>query len=147
MAMKKSGKPDDIELIHDGVRPLINQELISENIEAVKQYGNAITAEPAWESVIDSADGFVVDSVPERSHMFVAKAPQSFHYGAITELYEWARADGLQTIDSAHLLSIYGEEMRLVQSTPNNLKITQPADYYIFRGLYESMENQQVFGI
>jgi len=147
MAMKKSGKPDDIVLIHDGVRPLINQELISENIAAVKKYGNAITAEPARESVIDSADGFSVDSVPERSHMFVAKAPQSFYYGAITELYERARVDGLQTIDSAHLLSIYGVEMRLVQSTPNNLKITEPADYYIFRALYESMENQQVFGI
>jgi len=147
MALKSSAKPDDIVLIHDGVRPLINQDLISANIAAVKQYGNAITAESARESVIDSADGFVVDSVPERSHMFVAKAPQSFYYGAITELYERAREDGLQTIDSAHLLSIYGVEMRLVQSTPNNLKITEPADYYIFRALYESMENQQVLGI
>lgn len=147
IAMKSCCKKDDIVLIHDGVRPLINEELISENIEAVKKYGNAITSEPARESVVVSNDGTVIDSVPERSHMFVAKAPQSFYYGAITELYERAHEDGYQTIDSAHLLSIYGVQMNLIRSTPNNLKITEPADYYIFRALYEALENQQVYGV
>lgn len=147
LAMKNICKDDDIVLIHDGVRPLINEELISENIAAVKKYGNAITSEPARESVVVSSDGVVIDSVPERGSMFVAKAPQSFYYGAISQLYERAHRDGLQTIDSAHLLSIYGERMNLIRSTPNNLKITEPADYYIFRALYEALENQQVYGI
>ncbi len=147
MTMKNTCKADDIVLIHDGVRPLITSELITENIATVKRCGNAITSEPARESVVVSNDGSVIDSVPERSHMFVAKAPQSFYFGEISELYQRAHDDGLQTIDSAHLLSIYGVKMNLIRSTPNNLKITEPADYYIFRALFEALENQQVFGI
>ena len=79
--------------------------------------------------------------------MYTAKAPQSFYYGMISDLYRRARKDGLLTIDSAHLLSLYGIEMHMVKSPPNNMKITAPADYYIFRALYEAMESRQVFGI
>lgn len=147
MAMKDNCKANDIVLIHDGVRPLITEELISENIATVKKCGNAITSEPARESVVVSNDGSVIDTVPDRSHMFVAKAPQSFYFGAIEQLYERAHEEGIQSIDSAHLLSMYGVKMNLIRSTPNNLKITEPADYYIFRALYEALENQQVFGI
>ena len=47
IAMKENAKKDDIVLIHDGVRPLITEELISENINTVRKYGAAITAELA----------------------------------------------------------------------------------------------------
>lgn len=138
---------DDIVLIHDGVRPLISERLISDNIARAQQFGTAITVEPAVESVVCSEDGNKVDYVSKRSSMFVAKAPQSFRYGLIMEAYERAHGEGLLTIDSAHLLSIYGYEMYTVKSTPNNIKITTPSDYYIFRALYEARENSQVFGI
>lgn len=140
-------KDDDIVLIHDGVRPLITEELISLNIAKVCECGTAITVEPALESVVSSMDGNMIDSVPNRNNMYVAKAPQSFRYGMIWNIYQKAKADGLLTIDSAHLLSIYGVEMHTVISTPNNMKVTAPADYYIFRALYEAIENRQIFGI
>ncbi len=138
---------EDIVLIHDGVRPLITQELISANIAKVKECGTAITVEPAVESVVSSENGDLIDSVPKRNNMYTAKAPQSFYYGMIFDLYQRARNDGLLTIDSAHLLSIYGIEMHTVKSPPNNMKITAPADYYIFRALFEAVENQQIFGL
>jgi len=138
---------DDIILIHDGVRPLINSELISTNIAKVKEHGNAITVEPTSESVVRlGGDGQII-GVPPRAEMYSAKAPQSFRYGMIWDLYQRARRDGVRTIDSAHLCSIYGVEMYIVKSTPNNIKITAPADYYIFRALYEAMENQQILGV
>jgi len=146
-ALERVCADKDIVLIHDGVRPLITEELISANIAKVKECGTAITAEPATESIISSENGDLIDAVPKRSSMYTAKAPQSFYYGIIWDLYRRARRDGLLSIDSAHLLSIYGVEMHLVKSTPNNMKITAPADYYIFRALYEAMENQQIFGI
>ena len=65
----------------------------------------------------------------------------------IWDLYQRARREGVRTIDSAHLCSIYGVEMFMGKSTPNNIKITAPADYYIFRALYEAMENRQFLGI
>jgi len=146
-ALKDTCKPDDIILIHDGVRPLINEELITLNIEAVKKYGNAITSEAARESVVRTTDGESITDVPPRSEMFTAKAPQSFRYGDILSLYEKAHEDGKGSIDSAHLCSIYNVPMHLVKSTKNNMKITEPADFYIYRALCEAIESQQIYGI
>ena len=147
MAMKGTAEPEDIVLIHDGVRPLINKELISMDIDAVMRYGSAITAESTRESVVRSVDGQKVSEVPPREQMYVAKAPQSFYYGEILKLYERAREDGIKAVDSSHLCSIYQYPMHIIISTKNNLKITEPADFYIYRALYEAIEEQQIFGI
>ncbi len=146
-AMADFCEDGDIVLIHDGVRPLISQELITENIEAVKKYGSAITCEAARESVVCSTDGKNVSNVPPRSQMYTAKAPQSFRYGDIRQLYGKAREDGVKSIDPSHLCNLYHKPMHLVASTKNNIKITEPADYYIYRALYEAMEGQQIFGL
>ncbi len=52
----------------------------------------------------------------------------------------------MATIDSAHLCHLRGIRPRVVTSTPQNIKITNPSDYYVFRALYEAMENQQILG-
>ncbi len=145
-ALEGKCSPDDIVLIHDGVRPFVNAWLISENIAKVRECGSAITVEAASESVV-RLNGDIIADVPPRSEMFSAKAPQSFRYGMIWDLYKRARKDGFGTIDSAHLCSLYGVKMHTVKSTPNNIKITAPADYYIFRALFEAMENQQILGL
>jgi 2-C-methyl-D-erythritol 4-phosphate cytidylyltransferase len=139
--------PDDIVLIHDGVRPLINAELISANIARVREFGVAISVEAVTESIVRLDGDDRIAEIPPRTKMYTAKAPQSFRYGMIWDLYQRAQRDGMRTIDSAHLCSIYGAEMRTVKSTPNNVKITAPADYYIFRALYEAMENEQILGV
>jgi 2-C-methyl-D-erythritol 4-phosphate cytidylyltransferase len=146
-ALSRKCGPDDIVLIHDGVRPLINAELISKNIAKAKEYGDAITVEAVTESVVRLDGDERIVEVPPRVEMYSVKAPQSFRYGLIWDLYRRARADGNRTIDSAHLCSIYGVEMHTVISTPNNVKITAPADYYIFRALFEAIENEQILGI
>ncbi len=146
-AMNKTCKPDDIILIHDGVRPLITEELITKNILTARECGNAITSESVRESVVRSADKMVIDSMPPRDEMYIAKAPQTFRYAEIYDLYLRARKDGIKTVDSAYLCNLYNVRMSLVESTPNNIKITAPADYYIFRALYEAIEGQQIFGL
>ncbi len=146
-AMKENAAEEDIVLLHDGVRPLITEMLITNNIEAVKRYGNAITAEPVKESVVVSQDGQTVDDMPQRDLLYVAKAPQSFYFGDIWKLYERAHREDLKSIDSAHLCSIYGKQMHLVKSTKNNIKITEPSDYYIYRALFEALEDQQIIEV
>lgn len=146
-AMENLCEGDDIVLIHDGVRPLITAELISSNIDMVKKYGNAITAEAAKESVVRSKNDGEIIEIPPRNEMYVAKAPQSFYYKDIMELHKRAYADNVKSIDSSHLCSMYNVKMHMVKSTSYNIKITEPADYYIFRALYEATENQQIFGI
>ncbi len=146
-AMKNTTSEDDTILIHDGVRPLINEELISINIRSVEKYGSAITSEPVRESVIRCTDGENISDVPPRDQMYIAKAPQSFTFGKIFKLYERAQKEGIKTIDSSHLCSFYNEKMHIVISTKNNIKITEPADYYIYKALYEALEGQQIFGL
>jgi 2-C-methyl-D-erythritol 4-phosphate cytidylyltransferase len=146
-AMETLCTPEDIVLIHDGVRPLINEELISANIAKAKEYGTAITVEAATESVVKLNGDDCIENVPDRNKMFIAKAPQSFRFSLIWEYYRRAHDEGVLSIDSAHLLSIYNVPMRTVKSPPNNIKITAPADYYIFRALYEAYENQQILGL
>ena len=137
-------KDDDIILIHDGVRPLINARLISENIDSVKKHGNAVSIEPTSESVVHISSKDKAVSVPPRSEMFSVKAPQAFRYADIWDLHKRAHKDGIRTIDSAHLCHVYGVEMHFVNSSPCNIKITMPQDYYMFRALFEAMENKQL---
>lgn len=146
-AMKENTKENDIVLIHDGVRPIITEELISDNIKAVREHGTAITAEQARESVVHSENGIDISDVPNRSHIYVAKAPQSFYFSQIYDLYDKAHNEQIRTIDSAELCSRYNFPMYMVKSTKNNIKISDPADFYMFSALHEAIENQQVFGI
>ncbi|MDR0920551.1 MAG: 2-C-methyl-D-erythritol 4-phosphate cytidylyltransferase, partial [Oscillospiraceae bacterium] len=132
---------DDIILIHDGVRPLIDDQLISKNIQSVKEYGSAITVEAVIESVAQINDKGV--SIPTRSEMFSIKAPQSFPFGVISKLYTQAEKEGLRWVDSAHLCSLYGMAMHFVDSSNYNMKITKREDYFVFRALYEDLENRQ----
>lgn len=146
-SMKGFCREEDIVLIHDGVRPLITEKLITENIESVKKYGSAITSEMTKESVVRSRDGEEICDVLPRDQIYVAKAPQSFYYGKILHLYEMAQKDDIKSIDSSHLCSMYQEPMHLLLGTKNNMKITEPADFYIYRALYEALESQQVYGL
>lgn len=145
--MNDFASDNDIVLIHDGVRPLINKDLITQNIESVRKFGNAVTVEAVRESIVYSTDGWNISDVPPRSQMYIAKAPQSFLYREITDLYFKAEKDKIKTTDPSHLCSLYHVQMHMVASTRNNIKITDPADFYIYRALYEALEGQQIFGI
>ena len=67
--------------------------------------------------------------------------------GEIKGVYEMAYKDGIKSIDSAHLCSLYHKALYLVKGTSNNMKITEPADFYICRALYDALEGQQIFGL
>lgn len=146
-AMQGKVSDDDVILIHDGVRPLITEELISENIETVKKFGNAITVAPATETISVVNENEQIVKVENRSKIRVAKAPQSFYYKDIWDAYQRAREENILTVDSAQLMNHYGYKLHTVASSQYNLKITAPSDFYIYRALYEAIENQQIFGI
>ena len=140
--------PDDsIVLVHDGVRPFINEELISECIKSVKEHGSAITVTPAIETIVTTEDGKIT-SITERSKCYHAKAPQCFILRDLLSAHERARSDGnTNMIDSASLMKFYGYELYTVKGNFDNIKITTPADFYTFKALYEVREQQQIFGL
>lgn len=136
-----------IVLIHDGVRPFINDDVISECIKTVKEKGSAITVVPATETIITAENGRIL-SITDRSKCCLAQAPQCFYLNDIIEAHEKAVEDGnTNMIDSASLMRLYGHELYTVQGNIDNIKITTPADFYTFKALYEVRENQQIFGL
>lgn len=147
LAVKEISKGKDIILVHDGVRPFVNEELITNCIRSVKEHGSAITVTPAIETIVTLDDGRI-DTITDRSKCFHAKAPQCFYVDDILAAHEQARKDGnLNMIDSASLMKFYGHELYTVPGNFDNIKITTPADFYTFKALYEVRENQQIFGL
>jgi 2-C-methyl-D-erythritol 4-phosphate cytidylyltransferase len=146
--IKNACDDDTIVLIHDGVRPLITPELITENIDSVNKYGSAITVAYATETVLTINESINIDSIPDRALARIAKAPQTFYFKDIWQAHQQAKADGLDDIpDSASLMKHYGHTLYTVMSSPYNIKITSPSDYYIFRAIYEAKENLQILGL
>ena len=137
---------DAIVLIHDGVRPLITEETITENINMVKENGSCITCVPATETVIERIkDGKF--NIPKRSDCMMARAPQSFYLRDIIGAHRRSQKEGIHDfIDSCSMMSYYGYTLSQVLGPMENIKITTPTDFFIFRAMVEIHENQQIFG-
>ena len=140
------GKEDTAVLIHDGVRPLITEETISDNIHTVRENGNCITCIPATETfIVKQEDGSL--EIPTRANSLIARAPQSFLLKDIIAVHRKAIDEGRNDfIDSCTMMSHYGYKMNTIIGPMENIKITTPTDYFIFKAMVEVHENQQIFG-
>lgn len=138
-----------IVLIHDGVRPLINQTLISQNIESVYKHGSAITTSLVKETIlVVNSDTSKIDFVPNRNNSRIAKAPQSFWLDEILNAHTQALADGITDyIDSCTMMQKYGSSLYLIDGPSENIKITTPEDFYTMRAILEAKENAQIYGV
>ena len=135
-------------LIHDGVRPIIDEDTIERCVESVETYGNAITVIPAIETIaIKGDDGDTIGKILPRSECLMARAPQCFRLNDIYNCHLNARKEQLADfIDSASLMQHYGYTLHAVVGHPENIKITTPSDFYIFRAILDAQENSQIFG-
>lgn len=147
----ESENPDDsIVLIHDGVRPFVAADVIKANIEGVKKNGNAITSVPAFETIMTSTDGEIINDVPKRSETFVGQAPQSFYLKDIIEAHEQIqkRPERYENmVDACTIIRTLGKEAHLVSGNRGNIKITTPEDVYTFKAFLQFKENEQTFGL
>lgn len=133
-------------LIHDGVRPLINEKTITDNIECVEKHGSCITCIPATETFVVYQDDNTLE-IPSRNNSLIARAPQSFVLKDIFAAHQRARLEGRHDfIDSCSLMNYYGCKLYTVVGPVENIKITTPTDFFIFRALVDVHENQQIFG-
>lgn len=139
---------EQIVLIHDGVRPLINEKTISDCIQCVRVNGSAITVAPAIETIIRVNDERQVSDVIERADCLMARAPQCFYLTDILCAHRRAIKDEKHDfIDSASIMKFYGHSLSVVEGPVENIKITTPMDFYTFRALFEARESSQLFGI
>lgn len=139
---------DTVVLIHDGVRPLINAQLITDNITCVLENGSAITIVPATETIATIDSSHRITGVMDRAMYYIARAPQSFFLSDILNAHRRAVEDGIASsmIDSAMLMTHYGFKLYTVLGPQENIKVTMPSDFYVCRALLQAKENLQIWG-
>lgn len=147
-AKEIAGDEKSVVLIHDGVRPLINSELLTKNIECVKKYGTSITSGIVKETIVEIDDEGAIKLVPDRAHSRVAKAPQCFWLGDILGAHQKALAEGREDfIDSCTMMQHYGFKLHMTDGPYENIKITTPDDFYTMRAILQVKEDAQIYGI
>ena len=137
-----------IVLIHDGVRPLINDDVINKNIASVMKNGSAITSVNVTETIMEINDDASIKYIPDRTHSRLARAPQSFLLDEILDVHNKALLEGKKDfIDSCTMMSHYGKKLYLIDGPIENIKVTTPQDFYIMRAILDAQENSQIYGL
>lgn len=129
---------EDLVLIHDAVRPLLSQEIISNNIATCKAYGYAITGIQCREAILESFDGFASKKSIPRDTLIRTQTPQTFRLKNIIEAHESAVSKGIvDSVASCTLIAELNEdiEMHIVPGSEKNIKITSVEDLEILKAL------------
>lgn len=147
-AIHKDCPADSVVLIHDGVRPVIDSALLAANVESVKKFGSAVSCAKATETPAQiDKNGFIVHVEP-RETAVIAKAPQSFVLSDIFEAHQKSLEAGVTDfIDSASMMMHYGRRLHQVPCGNDNIKVTNPSDYYIVKSIIDANQDLQVFGL
>ncbi|MEY8481215.1 IspD/TarI family cytidylyltransferase [Lachnospiraceae bacterium 48-21] len=146
----KGALSDDIIVIHDGVRPLIQESILSENVRVAKKYGSAMTVRPVIESVVITGnDEAEFGDFKKRDDTYSLTAPQSFQLNVLTKAYNdiGGKDTPMPLLDSALVFTYLGNNIHIIKENNNNLKVTTPEDYYILKAMLKLEENRYVFGI
>lgn len=135
---------EDLVLIHDSVRPLLSQDIISSNIAICKAYGYAITGIQCREAILESVDGFSAISSISRDKLIRTQTPQTFRLANIITVHEEAKAKGiLDSVASCTLISeVGGREMHIVPGSEKNIKITTIEDLEILKALMHTSKDE-----
>ncbi|MDR1927038.1 MAG: 2-C-methyl-D-erythritol 4-phosphate cytidylyltransferase [Oscillospiraceae bacterium] len=130
------GGEDHILLTHDAVRPFVSHRIISENIASAREHGACDTVIPATDTIVESADGTLISSIPERKMMFQGQTPQSFRANKLRSLMAQLQADEAAILtDACKIFTMRGEAVAMVRGETHNIKITYPYDLKVAQAL------------
>lgn len=129
-------KPDDIVLVHDAIRPMVSEEIISDCISKTVEYGSAIACIPCAEVMLVTDNQKNSGQVFDRDHLKRTQTPQGFRLGRLKEMHEKALAEGITDSTASCMLAIQmGEEVYFSKGSEKNLKLTTVEDIDIFKAL------------
>lgn len=130
----------DFVLIHDAVRPLISQEIISSNIATCLRYGNAITAIRCAEAILESEDHHSSDSSIPRDKLFRTQTPQTFRLGEMVVAHEEALQQGItNSVATCTLMVELGRgKLYIAPGEERNIKLTNTEDIELYKSLLHS---------
>ena len=126
---RKGIQDDDIILIHDAARPMVSEDVITENVRFARSYGAVMTALPSVDTVIKGND--IIDEFLNRNEICFEQTPASFMFKIIYEAHE--KAKGNDASDDCVLVKDNGIDIHIVKGNRNNFKITTREDLELFK--------------
>lgn len=126
--LQKLSPESEIVAIQDGARPCTSLPLIAATLEAARQTGAAVAAQPVADTIKASDDGHVITRHLERSRLWSVQTPQTFRVDVIRRALEKVRAKGIQVTDDTAACELIGQAVQLVANQLPNPKVTVPED-------------------
>lgn len=126
-AERIGAKEEDVVVIHDGARPFVSQEAITESISSARKHGAAVVG-VALKDTIKKVSGEMVLETPNRKEYFAVQTPQTIRFGLAKKAFKKAFAEGFYGTDDVQLVERIGESVKIVSGSYENIKITTPED-------------------
>ena len=134
--LKKELNDEDVVLVHDGNRPLVSSQIISDSLATFSKFGCAVAAIPCTEVVFESDDGLTSMVSTERERLLRTQTPHTYRLGDLYSAHLEAEKRGLtNTAASCMLMKELGRMTYFSKGSEENLKITTPEDLKIFKAL------------
>ena len=132
---------DTVLVTHDAVRPFLTHRIIVENVEAAVKYGACDTVIHATDTIVESADGKMISSIPERKRMFQGQTPQSFRLKELERVLASLTEDEKAILtDACKIFSIKNKDVYMVEGEVFNIKITYPYDLKVAHTLLKGKD-------
>ncbi len=139
LELSKRYDKNDVVIVHDGNRPMVSQDIITDALIKYKQYGSAIAAIPCTEAVFESEDGIESDQTIPREKLYRTQTPHVYELGKLLWAHEEADSKGIEnTAASCSLMNALGEKIFFSLGSEKNIKITTIEDIEIFKALLHS---------
>lgn len=134
--LEKYFNQDDIVLIHDAIRPMVSNEIISDCIVKTRLYGCAIASIPCAEAMLETKNGMISTGSYPRDHLKRTQTPQGFYLGKICDLHRRALEKEItNSVASCTLMVEMGEQVYFSAGSEKNIKLTAVEDIDIFKAL------------
>ena len=133
---------DTVIVTHDAVRPFLTHRIIEENVDAAIKYGACDTVIPATDTIVESADGKMITSIPDRTKMFQGQTPQSFRLKELKRvLSSLTEEEKAILTDACKIFSIKNKDVYMVEGEVFNIKITYPYDLKVAHTLLKGKDS------
>ena len=136
-------KADDMVLIHDAIRPMVSQEIISDCISKCNLFGSAVTVIPCAEAVLFSEDHIEAERSINRSTLMRTQTPQAFYLSKLIWAHKEAEKRGIiNSVATCTLMIELGEKVSFSSGSEKNIKLTTTDDIEIFKALLLSKKDE-----
>lgn len=134
---------DDVVLIHDAIRPMISEDVITDNIKVCRKYGNAITVVSCTAAMLKTYDSLSTEEQVARDNLKITQTPQAFFLKDICDAHKEAIAKGItNSVASCTMYIELGRKLYMSKGSEKNLKLTTAEDIEIFKALLNAKKDE-----